>query len=52
MTDQEDARPVESAIYQPPRIERLGTLAELTQGSVQGFADAFGGCGCAGTGSL
>jgi hypothetical protein len=31
--------------YQAPRIERLGTLAELTTGGVPGPSDAFGGAG-------
>ena len=31
--------------YVPPRIERLGTLAELTQGGLRGPDDGFGGAG-------
>ena len=45
MTDRQERHPVESAVYQSPRIERLGTLAELTQGGTFGAADGFGGCG-------
>ncbi|SCF27993.1 hypothetical protein GA0070564_10574 [Micromonospora mirobrigensis] len=32
-------------VYQPPRIQRLGTLAELTQGGGLGADDGFGGAG-------
>jgi len=35
--------------YQPPRIEVLGTLAELTQGGDFGGGDGFGGAGDSGT---
>lgn len=31
--------------YVPPRIERLGTLAELTQGGTTGPDDGYGGAG-------
>lgn len=31
--------------YVPPRIDRLGTLAELTQGGGLGPEDGFGGAG-------
>ena len=31
--------------YQPPRLDRLGTLAELTQGGIIGPDDGFGGAG-------
>ncbi|MEV4846887.1 lasso RiPP family leader peptide-containing protein [Micromonospora matsumotoense] len=36
--------------YQPPRVERLGTLAELTWGGIVGPDDGLGGAG--GDGSL
>jgi hypothetical protein len=38
----EGVAPVE---YEPPRIERLGTLAELTQGGGIAPDDGFGGAG-------
>ena len=31
--------------YTPPRLERLGTLAELTLGGESGPDDGFGGAG-------
>jgi hypothetical protein len=31
--------------YVPPRLERLGTLAELTLGGESGPDDGFGGAG-------
>jgi hypothetical protein len=31
--------------YAPPRLERLGSLAELTQGGTTGPDDGFGGAG-------
>ncbi len=33
------------ADYVPPRIERLGSLSELTQGGTVGPDDGFGGAG-------
>ncbi|NBE85367.1 lasso RiPP family leader peptide-containing protein [Micromonospora sp. NEAU-HG-1] len=36
--------------YQPPTVERLGTLAELTRGGIVGPDDGLGGAG--GDGSL
>lgn len=33
------------ATYVPPRLERLGTLAELTQGGGGSPDDGFGGAG-------
>ncbi|MFJ6197292.1 lasso RiPP family leader peptide-containing protein [Micromonospora sp. NPDC092111] len=36
--------------YQPPTIQRLGTLAELTRGGTAGPDDGLGGAG--GDGSL
>ena len=40
-----DAERGDAAAYDPPRLERLGTLAELTQGGVVGPDDGFGGAG-------
>lgn len=34
-----------SQVYAPPRVVRLGTLAELTQGGVIGPDDGLGGAG-------
>ncbi|WP_341718063.1 lasso RiPP family leader peptide-containing protein [Micromonospora sp. FIMYZ51] len=31
--------------YEPPRLRRLGTLAELTKGGVEGPDDGLGGGG-------
>jgi len=33
--------------YAPPRVDRLGTLAELTQGALAGPDDGLGGNGSA-----
>ncbi|WP_320064762.1 lasso RiPP family leader peptide-containing protein [Micromonospora sp. RTGN7] len=35
--------------YQPPRLRRLGTLAELTQGGFPGVTDADGQSGVQGS---
>ncbi|SCF19607.1 hypothetical protein GA0070558_14516 [Micromonospora haikouensis] len=35
--------------YQPPRLRRLGTLAELTQGGFPGVTDADGQSGVLGS---
>ncbi|GIJ29625.1 hypothetical protein Vqi01_47870 [Micromonospora qiuiae] len=31
--------------YEPPRLRRLGTLAELTKGGTNGIPDGLGGVG-------
>lgn len=46
----DDAIVLERAAYRPPSVERLGTLAELTQGGTVGVDDGLGGAGD--TGSL
>lgn len=35
----------DAATYVPPRVERLGSLAELTQGGSGRNDDTFGGAG-------
>lgn len=48
-TDARPATPV--AAYEPPRIERLGTLAELTLGTTDNSGDGLNGYN-GGNGSL
>ena len=38
------AEPTGMRPYEPPTIERLGTLTELTHGSAAGAMDMLGGC--------
>ncbi|MGH9172104.1 MAG: lasso RiPP family leader peptide-containing protein [Acidimicrobiales bacterium] len=38
--------------YEPPTIERLGTLTELTQGGTTGVSDGISGGASGATGSL
>jgi hypothetical protein len=45
-----DGPPARAPRYQSPRIERLGTLGELTKGGNSGPDDGFGGAG--GNGSV
>ncbi|WBB82083.1 lasso RiPP family leader peptide-containing protein [Micromonospora sp. WMMD882] len=45
MRDIQHQAPVVEAGYQPPRLRRLGTLAELTQGGTSGPDDGLGGGG-------
>ncbi|MCI4064851.1 lasso RiPP family leader peptide-containing protein [Micromonospora sp. R77] len=49
MTTQEtrraDEQPTPPRGYQPPRLNRLGTLAELTQGGDLPIGDGTGGTG-------
>ena len=49
MTEHDDQHAPEPAVYQPPTIERLGTLAELTQGGAPGPDDGLGGAGDGGS---
>jgi hypothetical protein len=44
--------PVSPSGYEPPTIERLGTLAEMTQGGTTALSDALSGPGDADSGSL
>lgn len=45
-----ETRAPETDAYEPPRITRLGTLAELTQGGTVGLDDGHGGAGDQGSG--
>ncbi len=46
----DDAQADEVAAYEPPRIVRLGSLAELTQGGTDVIGDGNGGAGDSGSG--
>lgn len=48
MTNRDEHVPTPE-VYEPPRITRLGTLAELTQGGTVGLNDGTGGAGDAGS---
>jgi len=45
MSYPEDQNVAEATTYEPPAIERLGTLAELTRGGSSGPDDGLGGAG-------
>lgn len=40
-----ETRAPETHVYEPPRITRLGTLAELTQGGTDTISDGVSGAG-------
>ncbi|WP_375499244.1 lasso RiPP family leader peptide-containing protein [uncultured Jatrophihabitans sp.] len=45
----DDKSHVQTADYEVPRIVRLGTLTELTQGGTVGLDDGTGGAGDSGS---
>lgn len=49
MTEVAQVPPAESNPYLPPIIERLGSLAELTQGGTPGLDDGLGNAGDSGS---
>jgi hypothetical protein len=45
MPNPDDGSTLAPVAYEPPTIERLGTLAELTQGGALGLSDGMGDAG-------